>query len=537
MPDTDLTIGGANRLLTSGAEPTHIQLGSVTIARDSWSRRTTVPSAFRTIEISSAVIEAELQMIGVDEDDDAEYTNFACIGVWIGDPILPGSILMSFGSAPAGQTYGPKLPDIDLEISANVVLTASQLGNVTFNRAVILNGNESRFGLMRFANGEEATETQAAQRRADRGLSVRRSWEQIESWFGEKKASAAQSAAGESDDALVTPLGVQNHYDSNLNLPRRVATFQARAGFAGASKNAPAIANVTSITSDGRLGLGAGTALPALAIDPVAAGSRIYTGGVFTDLRLHDAGANQYSAGKELFLLDDFTGFSPQPARATKVGTVISNGDGSGRYDVVIDLWSPFLGSAGEDPIVVTATSNVTLPNVAKVRLVLVSGSGGGGGGGGGGSSADQRASGSWGGNGGNGGDGAATTALGRTSGTGPGGVGGGRGFANGRARFPLAGWPANGLSFAGGGRGGAGGPAGSGFSPGGNGGNGQRGHRSVWQGEVDITPGAVVPVVIGAGRAGGPGGAGSTRAPAGSAGAAGPAGTAGWAIIIPIYS
>ena len=126
MPAIPLTTAGENRLLTSGAEPTHLQFGSTTLPAADWAARTTVPGAFKVIEITQAAEGSQLQLTGVDDDDAAAYSNFACLGAWIGDPSDPGSILMAFGTAGTGETYGDKVLNIDLQVSATIGLTAAQ---------------------------------------------------------------------------------------------------------------------------------------------------------------------------------------------------------------------------------------------------------------------------------------------------------------------------------------------------------------------------------------------------------------------------
>ena len=156
MPSIPLTTAGENRLLSGGAEPTHLQFGSTTLPEAEWAARTTVPGAFKAIPVTEAVVGSELQLDGVDDDDSAEYTNFACLGAWIGDPSNPGSILMAFGTAATGMTYGDKVLNIDLQVSATIALTAAQQGNVTLSISVLLNATETRFGKAR-----RATETEA----------------------------------------------------------------------------------------------------------------------------------------------------------------------------------------------------------------------------------------------------------------------------------------------------------------------------------------------------------------------------------------
>ena len=146
MPAIPLTTAGENRLLTSGAQPTHLQFGSITLDPANWAARTTVPGAFTVIDITEAVEGSQLQLTGVDDDDAAAYTNFAALGAWIGDPVDPGSTLMALGTAAAGETYGDKSLNIDLEVAGTIGLTAAQMGNVTLSIAVLLNATETRFG-------------------------------------------------------------------------------------------------------------------------------------------------------------------------------------------------------------------------------------------------------------------------------------------------------------------------------------------------------------------------------------------------------
>ena len=163
MPDLVVTNAGAARLLTAGAQPTHMQFGSGTLPMTDWSGRTIVPGAFKTVPVIHAIESVQLQTTGVDDDDAAAYVNFAALGLWIGDPLDAASVLMAFGTAAVGQTYGDKALDIDLEVSANVTLTAAQLGNVMFDVAVVLNMTDTRYGLGRIATEQEARDANHAQ--------------------------------------------------------------------------------------------------------------------------------------------------------------------------------------------------------------------------------------------------------------------------------------------------------------------------------------------------------------------------------------
>ena len=214
MPDLDVTDVGANRLLTSGAQPTHLQFGSVTLPRDQWARRSVVPGAFLTLPIEAAIISTQLRMSGADEDDSRAYTNFAALGVWIGDPADGASVLMAFGTAPDGQTYGAKELGIDLEVSANVILTQQQMGNITFEQSVVLNASESRFGLTRLPTQAEARALNG--HRHDRVLTVLRGWEQIAAWYEARKASAQQALAGNNDDVLMSALRTRQAIDARV---------------------------------------------------------------------------------------------------------------------------------------------------------------------------------------------------------------------------------------------------------------------------------------------------------------------------------
>ena len=156
MPATPLTTAGENKALNSGLAPTHLQFGSTTLPQAQWAARTSVPGAFKTIEITEAVEGSQLQLAGVDDDDAAAYTDFAALGVWEGDPMDPGSILLALGTAATGTTYGDKALSIDLQVSATIALTAAQQGNVTLGAAVLLNATDTRFGTSRRATQTEA---------------------------------------------------------------------------------------------------------------------------------------------------------------------------------------------------------------------------------------------------------------------------------------------------------------------------------------------------------------------------------------------
>ena len=221
MPDLVLTTGGSNRLLTSGAQPTHLQFGSVTFARQQWSSRSMVAGAFRTVDIQRAIISNQLQMIGVDDDDAQTYANFASLGVWIGNPADGASVLMAFGSAAAGDTYATKELNNDLEVSANVTLNAAQLGNVTFDRAVVLNASERRFGLVRLPTEAEARAL--AGHAGDRVLTVLRGWEQVLAWHESRKASAQQAKTGTGDDTLMSPLRTKEAIEALSTTPSETA--------------------------------------------------------------------------------------------------------------------------------------------------------------------------------------------------------------------------------------------------------------------------------------------------------------------------
>ena len=156
MPDLIVTNAGANRLLTAGAQPTHLQFGSGTLPMADWAGRSMVPGVIKTLPLIQAIEATQLQTVAVDDDDTAAYTNFSALGLWIGDPVDAASVLMAFGTAATGETYGDKALEIDLQVNANVTLTAAQLGNVTFDLAVVLNMTETRFGMGRLATMAEA---------------------------------------------------------------------------------------------------------------------------------------------------------------------------------------------------------------------------------------------------------------------------------------------------------------------------------------------------------------------------------------------
>ena len=123
------------------------------------------------------------------------------------------------------------------------------------------------------------------------------------------------------------------------------------------SKGAPIIANVLSIDSDGSVKLGAGITLPVLVISyiPAAGGANryVFTGGTFTDLRLHRAGNNQYSVGDDIYVQNDFSGF--HRSSGIKVGKVLATGN-RGLYDVVLEFWSPSIIDAYTGNVI-TSTS------------------------------------------------------------------------------------------------------------------------------------------------------------------------------------
>ena len=172
------------------------------------------------------------------------------------------------------------------------------------------------------------------------------------------KASQAEFDNGTAVDKFVTPdlrvdvsrlkgdltslVGTPDTFTGNWRL--RVTSANVAVN---ASKLSPSIVNISSIALDGKVTLGIGTQLPALAISniPVFGGDThyVYVSGALMGIRLHAPGnMNTYGAGDKIFLLDDFTGFSKISGK--QIGIVISGNSASGIYNVVLNLWIQFLG-------------------------------------------------------------------------------------------------------------------------------------------------------------------------------------------------
>ena len=192
MPMTTLTITGATHLLSSGDPVTHLQLGSGHADLADLESLTAVPGAFKTLPAAAATVGNVTNVFGEDTDDAAAYTNFSTLGLWVGDPADASSILLSVGSAAAGQTYGDKVLNIDLLISAGVALSASQQANITFAAGIFLNADTTRFGVVRIADAtEELDETVT-----DRVPNIRGVRRHLASWWNPLTFSADKITSG-----------------------------------------------------------------------------------------------------------------------------------------------------------------------------------------------------------------------------------------------------------------------------------------------------------------------------------------------------
>ena len=137
----------------------------------------------------------------------------------------------------------------------------------------------------------------------------------------------------------------ENRLPDNYIGNQRLRVSSANVNING-SKNAPVIANVIDIVTDGRVQLGTGTLLPVLALSyiPSFGGSiyYVYVSGVITGVRLHSAGAAEtFADGDLIFLREDFTGFTKDIA--IPVGMVIDGNVFTGIYDIALDMWRAFV--------------------------------------------------------------------------------------------------------------------------------------------------------------------------------------------------
>lgn len=105
-----------------------------------------------------------------------------------------------------------------------------------------------------------------------------------------------------------------------------------------ASRSSPKLVLVNDVGTDGRVTIGATGHVPVLAISFISTGSEVIAKGTIQGLNL---GISGLSAGDDVRINDAMTGFVK--TGGTKVGVVTSSAGGT-NYDVVIDLWSPFLG-------------------------------------------------------------------------------------------------------------------------------------------------------------------------------------------------
>ena len=167
-------------------------------------------------------------------------------------------------------------------------------------------------------------------------------------------ADSATARAGLDDLEAMTAMKTRQAFDSRIDNVRPVnrargnQVYQATASISSifADKEHPQIRNVVGVNSDGTLTLGLGSNLPVLVVGNIGLnGGLVYSGGTFDGLRLHSMGATGvFEAGDDLFMLDDLSGFST--SEGVKVGLVLGGNQMTGLYDVVIDLWSSFLGDS-----------------------------------------------------------------------------------------------------------------------------------------------------------------------------------------------
>lgn len=168
------------------------------------------------------------------------------------------------------------------------------------------------------------------------------------------------SPAASTETAGVSEFATQDEYGdgdadrvptTDLEVPAGRLTVRNGAAQITASPAAPVIRKVGGINSDGRLSVGA-NGLPVLFIENVSASADgfAHRSGYFARLRLHAQGATTtFAAGDEIYLNGNGTGFAKTGTQ--QVGYVLSGNSGTGLYEVVLDLWPPFLRSSDYRPI------------------------------------------------------------------------------------------------------------------------------------------------------------------------------------------
>ena len=408
MADLIATTAGTNTM-AEAIEPTHAQCarGQILDADVPGTTEILAANFIKNWVVSQVVrVNSTLQVLIQDEDLVDTYPDAQTWALWNGDPADADSILLGIFS---NDVAVGKAAGLRLSVSMYWVLTDAQAASVNFDNVPAPLAGRRNAGLVEFTTGAEWRA--GSPRRAlsnDLDVPIERlpvatqdNWDDGDAGFlltSDLSPPSDDLPSSSTTEEGIIEQGTNSEY-RNATLGKAVTTDlhipdgRLRVRNIGTSINAsltnPQIRHIQGVNAAGELEINSNAgSLPVLIINNIGnqalgiAWKSIY----LQSLRLHPAGnSGVYADGDDVKLNDALDAFLN--TGSTKIGQVLDGNQATGRYEVVLDLWSPFLGDAGgreENSMLFDTVGQHSFNweyDTDMARVVLVGGGGGGAGG------------------------------------------------------------------------------------------------------------------------------------------------------------